>query len=159
MKFLQAMIAGVVGALVMSGVMLLLRMAGLNISLEALLGSMVSQYVSAPVFLIGFLIHLCVGAVAAIVYAGIFEFAIQRAGVLAGAGIGLCHGLLTGLVMSAIPAMNPLTQYSSAPGAFLQNVEFGPILFIALHIIFGAVTGAVYGETLQKPHLYTNRTA
>jgi len=159
MKFTQAVIAGVLGALAMSGIMFLLRLAGLNVSLEFLLGSMIGPVSPVSVFVIGFVIHLCVGAVAGLVYAGMFEFAIQRAGFLAGAGIGLCHGLLAGLVMSAIPAMNPLTQAASAPGAFLQNVEFGPVLFILLHIVFGAVTGAAYGRTLQRPHLYTNRTA
>jgi len=143
----------------MSLAMLLLRLAGVNVSLEALLGSIFGQSLPVSPFVIGFLVHLAVGAAVALGYAAMFEFAMQRAGVLAGAGLGLCHGLMTGLVMSGIPAMNPLgTVGHSAPGAFLQNIEFGPFLFIGLHILYGAVTGIVYGHPLQHAHLYTNRT-
>jgi hypothetical protein len=56
--------------------------------------------------------------------------------------------------------MNPLLPGTeSAPGPFLQNLYLGPILFLLLHCLFGAVVGIAYGPPLQKPHLYTNRTA
>ena len=160
MKVVTALIAGVLGALAMTLAMLCLRAFGVNVSLEALLGSIFGQAIPLPPFAAGLVLHLLVGAVVGLGYAGVFEFAIQRAGALAGAGLGLCHGLMAGLVMSGIPAMNPLTGPNHvAPGAFLQNIEFGPVLFIALHILYGAVAGSVYGAPLQKPHLYTNRTA
>ena len=160
MKVVSALIAGVCGSLAMSAAMLCLRLLGVNVSLEALLGSMFANSIPGSPFLIGFLIHVTVGALVGLGYAAIFEFAIQRAGVLAGAGLGLSHGLMTGLVMSGIPAMNPLGSAGQAgPGVFLQNLEFGPLLFIALHVPYGAVAGAAYGHPLQSPHLYTNRTA
>jgi len=160
MKVSTALVAGVLGAVAMSVAMLILRWLGVNVSLEALLGSLFGQVLPVSPFLTGLILHLAVGAVVGLGYAGIFEFAIQRAGALAGAGLGLCHGLMMGLVMSGIPAMNPLgVATHSAPGAFLQNIEFGPLLFIGLHILYGAVVGTVYHATVQKPHLYTNRTA
>jgi hypothetical protein len=144
----------------MSGAMFLLRLGGINVNLEALLGSLVKPAGDAELWLAGFAIHLTVGAVAALVYAAIFEMAVQRAGPLVGGGLGLCHGLLAGLVMSGIPAMNPVAWGSlSAPGPFLQHLHFGPFLFLLLHCLFGIVVGTVYGHTVQRPHAYTNSTS
>jgi hypothetical protein len=44
-----------------------------------------------------------------------------------------------------------------SPGPFLQNLHFGPFLFVLLHILFGAAVGLAYGPPVQKPHFYTNR--
>lgn len=160
MKTVRAAVAGVLGALAMSLAMFLLRLGGVDINLEALLGSVFVPADRASVWMTGFLLHLGVGAVAGLAYGAVFEWAVQRSGFVLGAGLGICHGLLAGLMMSGIPAMNPLALGTqSAPGPFLQNLSFGPFLFLLVHALFGAVVGTVYGETLQKAHRYTNRTA
>jgi hypothetical protein len=160
MKILRAVTAGVLGALTMSVVMFILRSSGIHVSLEALLGSIVEPPWGIDPWLAGLFIHVAVGAVAGLVYACIFEMAVQRSGPAVGAGLGLCHGLLAGLMMSGIPAMNPLAfGTQSAPGPFLLNLQFGPFIFVLLHCIFGAVVGIAYGPPLQKPHVYTDRTA
>jgi hypothetical protein len=159
MKTVRAVFAGILGALAMSAAMFLLRLGGINVSLEALLGTLVKPAADSEVWLAGFAIHLAVGAVAGLVYAAIFEMAVQRAGPLVGGGLGLCHGLLAGLVMSGIPAMNPVSWGSlSAPGPFLQNLHFGPFVFLLLHCLFGVVVGTAYGHPVQRPHAYTNPT-
>lgn len=159
MKTLRAAFAGVAGALAMSLAMFVLRSSGVNVGLEALLGTVVDAPVGLDPWTIGFVIHLSIGAIAGLMYAVIFEMAVQRAGLLVGAGLGLCHGLLAGLMMSGIPAMNPLTEMDrSVPGAFLQNVSFGPFIFVLLHILFGVTVGVVYGRPVQHVHQYTNRT-
>jgi hypothetical protein len=155
MKIIRAVLAGILGALAMSLAMFLLRLGGININLEALLGTLFAADGSA--WLQGFLLHIGIGAIAGLVYAAVFEMAVQRAGLAVGAGLGLCHGLLAGLMMSGIPAMAPLEVGMQAPGPFLQNLHFGPILFVLLHILFGATVGLAYGHPLQKPHFYTNR--
>jgi len=110
--------------------------------------------------------HLAMGSIiacfyAACFYAACFEFAMQKAGTVAGAGIGLSHGLLAGLCMSGIAEMNPVsdTVHSSA-GAFFQNISpvvvVGPILFMLLHVLFGAVVGALYGDPVQKTAVLTD---
>lgn len=161
MKTLRAVLAGVLGALAMSLAMFLLRSSGsMNVRLESLLGSLFSVPRGIDTWVAGFLVHLAIGAVAALVYAVVFETAVQRSGALVGAGLGLCHGLLAGLMMSGIPAMNPLAfGTQSAPGPFLQNIHFGPFVFLLLHCLYGAVVGLAYGPPLQKPHTFTNRTA
>jgi len=160
MKTFRAILAGILGALAMSLTMFLLRSTGVNVNLEALLGTMFQVPWGVHPWLVGFLLHLTVGAVAGLVYAVIFEMAVQRSGPVVGAGLGLCHGMLAGLMMSGIPAMNPLAWGTlGAPGPFLQNVHFGPVVFLLVHCLFGVVVGIAYGPPLQKAHLYTNRTA
>lgn len=154
MKLFRAILAGIAGALAMSGAMFVMRSFGLTISLEALLGSMFAPNTNWSPWTIGFVLHLLIGATVAIAYAIAFEMAVQRSGILIGAGFGLAHGLMAGLFMSAIPAMNPLDPASmSAPGPFLSYMRFGPPLFLAVHCIYGMVVGLVYGPPLQKPHL------
>jgi hypothetical protein len=160
MKIFRALLAGILGALAMSLAMYLLRLGGINVNLEALLGTLIEPPAGLSTWTAGLAIHLVIGAVASVVYATMFEMAVQRSGPVVGAGLGLCHGLLAGLMMSGIPAMNPLALGTqSAPGPFLQNLHYGPFVFVLLHILFGAVVGTAYGPPLQKPHLYTNRAA
>jgi hypothetical protein len=151
MKFFRALLAGILGALTMSLVMFLLRKAGLNVNLEALLGSVIGGSPFSP-WITGFLAHLGIGAVMGWLYAVGFEFAVQRSGILVGAGFGAAHGWMAGLFMSGIPAMNPLSASQSAPGAFLSNMYLGPLLFVLLHVAFGIVVGIAYGKPLQKAH-------
>ena len=142
----------------MSLAMFLMRSVGINVSLESLLGSMFPSNEFLPAWFGGFILHLIVGAIAGLVYAFVFEVAVQRSGPVIGAGMGLAHGMLAGLFMSAIPAMNPLDPtITSAPGAFLSHMALGPLMFLLLHCIFGAVVGTVYGPPLQRPHVYYNR--
>ena len=157
MKTLRAAFAGVLGALAMSLAMFLLRLTGTNVSLEALLGSIVETPAGVDPWVMGFLLHLLIGAAAALAYAVVFEAAVQRSGLLIGSGLGLCHGLLAGLMMSGIPAMNPLALGTgSAPGPFLQNLHLGPFIFLLLHCLFGATVGIVYGRPLQRSHSFTH---
>ena len=154
MKTGRAFVAGLAGALAMTLAMAAFRVLGVNVSLEDLLGSIVVREPGAARWWIGLALHLLVGGVTAIVYAVGFEYAVQRSGPLVGAGFGLANGLMAGLFMSAIPAMNPLIPESvRAPGAFLENIHLGPFLFLFLHVVYGAVTGFLYGPPLQKPHL------
>jgi hypothetical protein len=153
------MLAGIAGALAMSAAMALLRWAGVPVSLEYLLSTLAGSDGGQPAWWTGFAIHLAIGAVVALLYAVGFEYAVQRAGALVGGVFGLAHGLMAGLFMSAIPAMNSLTTVAeSSPGAFMRNVEFGPAIFLGLHVLFGMVLGVVYGHPAHKPHLLKGRT-
>jgi hypothetical protein len=153
MRTSRAAIAGIAGALVMSLAMALARLLGVPVSLEAMLGSLFGVE-GTVAWMAGFALHLAMGAVVAIVYAVGFEYAVQRSGIAVGAALGVAHGLLAGLFMTAIPAMNPLVATSPlAPGPFFARIEYGPALFLALHALFGAVVGIVYGPVMHKPHL------
>lgn len=159
MRVERAIVAGIVGALVMSLAMALASFLGMPASLEMMLGSIFGVQ-GTLAWIAGFVLHLAMGAVAAIGYAVVFEYAIQRSGPLVGAAFGVAHGLMAGLFMSAIPAMNPLSPSMSAPGPFFDSLRFGPALFLGLHALFGAVVGMVYGPVKHRPHLISrSRTA
>jgi len=137
----------------MTVLMVIVRMAGLNVNFPNLLGSTIVAEPGMARWTVGFALHLLIGAVAGLVYAAGFEYGVQRSGALVGAGFGVAHGLMAGLFMSAIPAMNPLIPDTlSAPGVFLESIHFGPVVFILLHVAFGAVMGAVYGPTVQRAY-------
>jgi hypothetical protein len=155
MKLTRAVLAGIGGAIVMSLAMLILRLAGLRVGLEYLLGSTVTTRGGSEQWIIGLLIHLAIGAFAGLAYAVVFEWAVQRSGPWVGAGLGLCHGLFAGLLMSSIPAMNPLelSIRVGSPGPFLDNLPLGPFIFVLLHILFGVCVGVLYGPTVQHEHL------
>jgi len=155
-KIKRGFVAGLAGAVAMSLAMAAFRFLGVNVSLEDLLGSTIVRQPGVSRWLVGLALHLLVGGVTAIVYAVGFEYAVQRSGPMVGAGFGLANGLMAGLFMSAIPAMNPLIPDSiRAPGAFLENIRLGPFLFLFLHVVYGVVVGTLYGPPLQKPHLET----
>jgi hypothetical protein len=157
-KVSRAIFSGILGALAMSLTMLLMRNFGINVSLEALLGSLLPTNNIASAWLGGFALHLLIGGVVGLVYAFVFEVAVQRSGPVLGMGLGLAHGLMAGLFMSGIRAMNPLDlNMVSAPGAFLMNLRLGPLVFLSLHCIYGLVVGVAYGPPVQKPHLYSGR--
>ena len=154
MKTGRALLAGMAGAAVMSIAMFLARLAGIPVSLEAMLGSILFPDNSSAAWLAGLVMHLAVGACVALLYATAFEFATQRSGWIMGAAFGVAHGLMAGLFMSAIPAMNPLIPgIVAAPGPFLSNISYGPALFLLLHALFGATVGLVYGHAQHRPHL------
>jgi hypothetical protein len=159
MKVMRAFAAGLTGALVMSLAMFLMRAFGFGISLEALLGSMFDSGGAISLWMSGFLLHLGIGTVMGIVYALAFE-ASARAGALMGGGLGLAHGLAAGLLMSGIPAMNPVIQSAAgAPGPFLTNIDWGPVLFLAVHFIYGLTVGTVYGRTVARTALAPKHAA
>jgi hypothetical protein len=152
MKVFRALLAGIAGALAMSGTMFLIRQFGINVSLEMLLGSLLEDQTGLSIWMSGFILHLAIGVVIALLYAFVFEV-LETWGPLLGGGLGLAHGLMAGLFMSAISAMNPVVPNVHAPGAFLAHVQYGPIIFLVLHLLFGATVGLVYGPPLHKPHL------
>lgn len=155
MKLRRAMLAGAAGAIARSAAMFLLRVAGFDVNLEAMLGSLTDLRTPQAQWTIGFAMHLGIGAAAGVLYGAAFEMAMQQSGALIGAGLGLSHMLLAGLFMSGIPAMNPVGSGGvAAPGAFLSNVPYGPLFFLLLHLLYGGVVGALYGPPVQETHLY-----
>jgi hypothetical protein len=140
--------------------MFLMRSLGLNINLEALLGSIFTFDSYLSTWVTGFLVHLCIGAFLGVFYGLAFE-AVGRSGPLMGAGLGLANGLLAGMLMTSIPAMSPFSGATGteAPGAFLTNVSYGPILFLAAHAIYGLVLGSAYGRTSTGTYLHPKPVA
>ena len=153
MKYGKAFGAGVLGAVVMTVMMAVARAMGMPANLEMMLGTMMGGPPSAAKWVIGFIIHLVDGGIFALIYAVGFEYLTHRAGWLVGAGFGFIRSLVAGLFMAMMPAMHPLIpEAMPAPGAFMSNLGLmGVIAEIMLHLIYGAIVGAMYGPVIHRP--------
>ena len=152
----KGFVAGIAGALGMSLLMIIARGLGVHIDMEMLLGSMVTSTLGLGTWILGFALHLAIGAVCGWIYAFCFERLTRRAGAGVGMGYGAVHALLAGAVVAALPYVHPLIPVTlPAPGAFLANLgDTAVISFIALHIVFGAIVGVFYKPILiehQRP--------
>jgi len=146
MKTGKAFVAGVVGGAVMSALMAMARaFMGMPANLEMMLGTMVVQPPGAVAWTVGLVMHLVLSGLIALIYAWGFERVTHRAGWAVGAGFGVIHAIIGGLFMGMVPAMHPLIpEQMPAPGAFMSNIPMGPVALFVLHIVYGAVVGAIY---------------
>jgi len=142
----KAFTAGVVGGAVMTGIMWLARtFMGMPMNLEMMEGTMLVRPPGPVAWGVGFLMHLMISGLIAFVYAWGFERVTHRAGWLVGAGFGVVHAVIAGVVMGMMPAVHPLIPgQMPAPGAFLSNVPMGPVALFMLHVVYGAIVGAIY---------------
>jgi hypothetical protein len=153
MKIGRAFFAGVIGAVAMSAILWIARnWMGIPAHMEIMLGTMVVREAAMTAWLVGFAIHLLTGGVLALVYAWAFEHITHRAGLLVGVGFGLVHAVIAGLGNTIIPAIHPMIpERMPAPGAFMANLGvIGIIAEFALHAVYGAIVGALYGPVMRE---------
>jgi hypothetical protein len=69
-----------------------------------------------------------------------------------GVSIGAIHGVLSGVALTAVPAFHPLIPETlPAPGMFLSELGMSAaVLFVALHLVFGAVVAGVYDRRFAR---------
>ena len=153
MKAGKAFLAGVVGGAAMSAVMFLAReVMGMNVKLELMLGTMLMSP-GLQAWIVGLLMHLMISGLIALAYAWAFENVTHKAGVATGALVSIVHILIAGIFMGAIlPAMHPLVpEQMGGPGYFMANLgAMGIMAFVMLHLMFGAIVGAMYGPVLHS---------
>ena len=147
----RAFVAGVVGGAVMTAITWMARtFMGMPMNLEMMEGTMLVQTPGAVAWTVGFVMHLMISGLIALLYAWAFEHVTHRAGAAIGAAFGLVHAVIAGLVMGMMPAVHPLIPgVLDAPGAFLSNIPMGVLALFMLHAIYGAVVGAMYAPVLQ----------
>jgi hypothetical protein len=152
MKTGKAFFAGMIGAVVMSAILWIARnVMGIPAHMEMMLGTMVVPNAALAAWLVGFGIHVLIGGVLALVYAWAFEHVTHRSGWLVGAGFGVVHATISGLGMAMVPAIHPMIpEQMPAPGAFMGNLGvIGIVAEYALHVIYGAIVGALYGPVVR----------
>lgn len=152
----RAFAAGVVGGLVMSMGLALARAMGMPANLELMLGTMLLQPGSGALAL-GFVMHLTISGLIALIYAWGFEHVTHGAGATVGAWFGAIHSVVGGMFMGLMPMMHPMIpEQMPAPGPFMSNMgEMGVMAEIVLHILYGIAVGAMYGHV----HITTPREA
>lgn len=154
MKAGKAFVAGVVGGAAMSALMWMGRMLmGMPANLEMMLGTMVADP-GPTAWMIGLAMHLMISGGIALIYAWAFEHVTHRAGWLVGAGFALVHATIGGVMMGLMPAMHPrMPDPVMAPGAFMSSMgTTGILMEYVLHIVYGAIVGAMYGAVLHPRH-------
>ncbi len=120
---------------------------GVDAKIELLLGTMVGLDPSLRSRLVGFGLHLAVSAAVALAYAWAFETRLQRSGWRAGMLVALVHTGIAGVLIGLMPVVHPLMPETiPSPGFFMWDVGLaGPIVFVLIHLVFGAIVGAMYG--------------
>jgi hypothetical protein len=159
MKYGKAFGAGVLGAVVMTALMAMARAMGMPVNLEMVLGTMMGGAPSLASWIMGFIIHLMAGGIFALIYAVGFEYWTHCADWLVGLGFGVIHTLFSSVLLAMIPAMHPLVpEQMPAPGPFMSNLGMmGVLAFFMLHLIYGAIVGAMYGPVIHSRWLGASR--
>jgi hypothetical protein len=127
----RAFVAGVVGALAMSLVMVGVRAAGIPLHIE----SQLAAVLGTDLWIVGLAAHLLIGGALGIAYGMAFELVLHQSGVGPGVILGAYNTIIAGFVWAAI----------GGPGHFWSAV--GPPGIIALflaHMTFGAIVGAAF---------------
>jgi hypothetical protein len=148
-----ALAGGVVGTILLSTGLRLAQETGLTrMDLPFLLGTAFTVHRSRAK-MIGWGVHFVNGLLFSLAYAGIFA-AVDRAGWLFGAALGVVHAAFAGgvLVTVLLPAVHPRmgepwsdaeeSPLLEAPGFMLVNYGRSTVIVtIALHAAYGAIVG------------------
>lgn len=155
MDWLGILAGGLLATVALSIVYALGLWMGLTrMSTPVILGTMVSADRDRAMFY-GTVMHLLLGWMFALVYAGAFE-AMAMATWWLGALLGLVHELfMLGVVIPALPAIHPRmaserqgpdpTRALQPPGFLSLNYGRQSVLVgAAAHVLYGAILGAIY---------------
>lgn len=145
MNILGAVVAGVVASLVFSMVLAMAPKMGMpKMDIVSLLGSMFGK----PNQALGWMMHLMMGVVFALIYAFLWSAGVSAATWLFGLIFGAVQWLAVGVVMGMIPMMHVGIKSGAvqAPGLWMTN-HGGLMAFmggLVGHMIFGVVIALVY---------------
>lgn len=155
MKLSRAVIAGVLGALVV----LLIVAVGGRVQ-GAWSDGDLCGITAAALFLRsggvawwgGLATQLVIGAVAGVVYGALFEWVTAHAGAWIGLVIGVGHAAVAGIAMGFVPAQRLIAARVMPPAAFLEYRGVWCVLaFVLAHVVFGTLQGWLYGRTRHAP--------
>ncbi|MEW6403361.1 MAG: DUF6789 family protein [Chloroflexota bacterium] len=146
MNILSAVIAGIVATIVFTMVLVIAPKMGMpKMDIVSLLGSMFSAKSNQA---LGWVMHLMMGVVFALIYAFLWSLGFGAATWGIGLIFGAIHWLVVGMVMGMIPMMHAGIKSGAvqAPGLWMTN-NGGLMAFmggLVGHMIFGIVTALVY---------------
>jgi len=143
---------GVLAGLAVTALLGLARWSGLiPFDLSLILGTWLGFSPGLEVWITGFLMHLLLSAIVAVIYATAFQV-FHRASAIIGIAFAFVHWLISGLLMGLMPLMHPLMpEVVQAPGFF--GINGGPmsaVVVLALHLVFGAMVGALCSDARER---------
>ena len=145
MNIFNAVISGILGTLAISMVMAVAPKMGMP---KMNIVDMLSTMFGKPNLVLGWMMHLMMGVVFALIYAFLWSLGIGSPGWLSGLIFGAAHWLVVGLMMGLIPMMHAGIKNGDveAPGLWMTN-QGGMLSFVGGlmgHMVFGLVVALVY---------------
>jgi len=145
MNVLSAVISGMLGTFAISAVMAVAPTMGMP---KMDIVDMLSTMFGKPNRILGWIMHLMMGVVFALIYAYLWSLGIGSPGWLSGIIFGAAHWLMVGLMMAVIPMMHVGIKNGEveAPGLWMTN-QGGMLSFVGGlmgHIVFGIVVALMY---------------
>jgi hypothetical protein len=148
----RAILFGVLGAGAISLVSAGLRLLGLPIRIELLLGTLTGMEPTNAAYAIGLVIHLVIGGAFGLLYGYLFERVWDHGGAGTGMILAVIHSALIGIIIGLTPQFHPLVPERLAdPGPYFANAGIlGVLSFFAIHVLYGAIVGAGYGHVVAE---------
>ncbi len=149
-RFGQAMKAGLIAWIVFTLVLYMAPLMGVpKMDVPAMLGGMFGVNNVA----LGWVMHLAIGLVLALVYAYWFVDMVGGAPWVRGLTFGMLPWLAMMVVIAPmLPLLNPMLA-KMPPGVFFANLGImAPMGSLLGHLIWGAVLGAAYGGVEAREH-------
>ena len=145
MDILSAIISGIVGTIGISVVMAVAPLMGMpKMDIVGLLSTMFGK----PNRVLGWMMHMMMGVVFALIYAFLWSVGIGSPSWLFGLIFGAVHWLIVGMIMAMIPLMHAGIKSGDVepPGLWMTN-QGGMMAFLGGlmgHMIFGLIVALVY---------------
>jgi uncharacterized membrane protein len=133
-NFGKAVVAGLLGTLIMTMVMLMGPMMGMP---PMPIGKMLADFMRIPEVL-GWIGHFMIGTVLALIYVYVFASQLPGNGLVRGALYGLVPWLVSQIMINPMMGAGLFASNTPAPLLMVMGSLMG-------HIIYGAVVGGVYG--------------
>lgn len=147
MKAGLAFIAGVIGGAAMVLFVAIVRGLGItSLDLSMLVGSMFTHNVSGGTWVLGFIVHLIVSGLIALIFAAVYE-AIRTSNWWLGLIGGAIYAVIAGFIVAAyrVPVTGTATAGLETPGAFAINYGGAALVtFIIAYLIYGIIVGSMY---------------
>lgn len=150
MNVIGAITAGLGGTVVISMVMAMAPKMGMpKMDIVGMLGTMFNKDGNV---ILGWVVHLMMGTIFALIYAALWSFGIGSATLIWGLVFGAGHWLVAGMMMGVMPMMHAGIKSGTvdAPGVFTMN-NGGIMAFMGGmvgHMIFGMVVALTYSAFL-----------
>jgi hypothetical protein len=145
MNIVAVIVAGLVGTAAMSLLMVMGPKMGIpKMAIWEMLGSMFDRQGNNT---LGWMAHIMMGVVFALVYAALWSAGLGAPTLLWGALFGVIHFFIVGLMMGGLPIMHAGMKAGTvqAPGVLMLNSGvMGLMGGLTGHILYGVVVASVY---------------
>jgi len=152
-NLLAAAFSGLVGAVILTLLMYLLKIFGHDLDIPYLIGSrFVNINKRGQVYTTGIILHLLIGAGWGVLYVVLLTAMVVTPNWPAGILWGFAHGIFVGSMMGILADTHPYIgeeQPIAHPGILGQRWgDLMPYWILGLHIIFGVCTLALYHQVV-----------